>query len=59
MGKENTSITVHVDGQEEEIDTADILNQLELASDTIEQLLKDLHVTCGMPLVLIISFKQS
>ena len=34
----DTSITVHVKGQEEEIDTADILNQLELASDTIEQL---------------------
>ena len=39
QGQENdTSITVHVEGQEEEIDTADILNQLELASDTIEQL---------------------
>ena len=39
QGQENdTSITVHVEGQEEEIDTADILNQLELASDTTEQL---------------------
>ena len=39
QGQENdTNITVHVEGQEEEIDTADILNQLELASDTIEQL---------------------
>ena len=37
-GQENTSITVHVEGQEEEIDTDDILNQLELASGTIEQL---------------------
>ena len=37
-GQENTSITVHVEGQEEEIDTDDILNQLELVSDTIEQL---------------------
>ena len=34
----DTSLTVYVERQEEEIDTADILNQLELASDTIEQL---------------------
>ena len=39
QGQENdTSITVRVEGQEEEIDSDDILNQLELASDTIEQL---------------------
>ena len=42
-GQENTSITVHVEGQEEEIDTADILNQLELASDRLNNLMKDLQ----------------
>ena len=39
QGQENdTSITVYMEGQEEEIDTADILNQLQLASHKIEQL---------------------